>query len=37
MEKVDKDGNLIGFSILKISEIKQINKPLSITLKKCVA
>jgi uncharacterized protein YuzE len=31
MEKVDEEGNVIGFSILKVSELKE--KPLSITLK----
>ena len=30
MEKVDKDGNIIGFSILKFSAIKE--KPISISL-----
>lgn len=32
MEKVDEKGNIIGFSILKVSALKQ--KPLSISLKK---
>ncbi|MCF6156112.1 MAG: DUF2283 domain-containing protein [Candidatus Brocadia sp.] len=32
MEKVDEKGNIIGFSILKVSAFKQ--KPLSISLKK---
>ncbi|MEP9412683.1 MAG: DUF2283 domain-containing protein [Candidatus Brocadia sp.] len=32
MEKVDDGGNIIGFSILKVSALKQ--KPLSISLKK---
>ena len=36
MEKVDKDGNVIGFSILKVSALKE-KKPLSIELKKHVA
>ena len=31
MEKVDEEGNIIGFSILKVSALK--NKPLSISLK----
>ena len=32
MEKVDKEGNIIGFSILKVSALKE--KPLSVGLKK---
>jgi len=36
MEKVDKDGNLLGFSILKVSAL-QSGKPLSVTLKHAVA
>jgi uncharacterized protein YuzE len=32
MEKVDKEGNVIGFSIMKVSDLKQ-RKPLSVTLK----
>ncbi|MBM3157653.1 MAG: DUF2283 domain-containing protein [Chloroflexi bacterium] len=32
MEKVDKEGNIIGFSIMKVSDLKQ-RKPLSVTLK----
>lgn len=32
MEKVDKKGNVIGFSILKVSALKE-NKPLSVSLK----
>jgi len=32
MEKVDEKGNLIGFSILKVSALKG-RKPLSISLK----
>jgi uncharacterized protein YuzE len=36
MEKVDEDGNVIGFSILKVSALKE-KKPLSIELKKHVA
>ena len=31
MEKVDKEGNIIGFSILKVSALEE--KPLSIDLK----
>jgi uncharacterized protein YuzE len=31
MEKVDKGGNVIGFSILNVSKLK--DKPISITLK----
>jgi uncharacterized protein YuzE len=36
MEKVDNEGNVIGFSILKISTLKE-QTPLSIELKKHVA
>jgi len=36
MEKIDNDGNLIGFSIMKISALKG-EKPLSINLKTKVA
>ena len=32
MEKVDEEGNLIGFSILKVSALKE-QKPLSISLR----
>ena len=32
MEKVDEEGNIIGFSILKVNALKD-QKPLSITLK----
>lgn len=32
MEKVDKNGNVIGFSIMKVSALKE-NKPLSVSLK----
>ena len=32
MEKVDEEGNIIGFSILKVSALKE-EKPLSISLK----
>jgi uncharacterized protein YuzE len=35
MEKVDKTGNIIGFSILKVSALKE--KPLSVSLKGHVA
>lgn len=35
MEKVDDEGNIIGFSILKVSALKE--KPLSISLEKHVA
>lgn len=35
MEKVDEEGNIIGFSILKVSALKE--KPLSISLKAEVA
>ena len=31
MEKVDKEGNVIGFSILKVSGLSQ--KPLSLVMK----
>ncbi len=31
IEKVDKDGNVIGFSILKFSQF-QSKKPVSVTL-----
>ncbi len=36
MEKVDEGGNLIGFSILKVSALKK-QKPLSISLKSHVS
>jgi uncharacterized protein YuzE len=36
MEKVDNEGNIIGFSILKISALKE-QKPLSISLISLVA
>lgn len=36
MEKVDTEGNVIGFSILKVSKLKGA-KPLSIELKEHVA
>ena len=35
MEKVDEEGNIIGFSILKVSALKE--KPLSISLESHVA
>jgi len=35
MEKVDKNGNIIGFSILKVSAIHE--KPISIHLRSNVA
>ena len=31
MQKVEEDGNIIGFSILKVSSIQ--NEPISISLK----
>ena len=36
MEKVDEDGNVIGFSILKVSSLKE-QEPLSISLKRQIA
>jgi hypothetical protein len=33
MEKIDEAGNVIGFSILKVSALKD-HEPLSISLKK---
>ena len=36
MEKVDAEGNVIGFSILKVSALKE-QRPLSIELKRRVA
>lgn len=36
MEKIDNEGNIIGFSILKVSALNE-QKPLSIELKKHVA
>jgi len=36
MEKVDEGGNVIGFSILRVSALKE-QKPLSIALKSHVA
>jgi len=35
MEKVDNKGNILGFSILKVSELNKI--PLSVSLKSLVA
>ena len=35
MEKVDEEGNIIGFSILRVSVLK--GKPLSISLESRVA
>jgi uncharacterized protein YuzE len=35
MEKVDEEGNIVGFSILKVSALKE--KPLSIDLKSHLA
>lgn len=32
MKKVDEEGNIIGFSIQKVSALKE-QKPLSVTLK----
>ena len=32
MERVDEEGNILGFSILKVSALKE-QKPLSVTLK----
>jgi len=36
MEKVDKEGNLLGFSVLNVSSLSQV-KPLSIDLMKRIA
>jgi uncharacterized protein YuzE len=36
MEKVDEEGNIIGFSILKVSALKE-QKPVSISLKSHLA
>ena len=36
MEKVDEEGNVIGFSILKVSALKE-HEPLNISLKKKAA
>ncbi len=35
MEKVDNKGNILGFSILKVSKLNKI--PLSVSLKSSVA
>lgn len=35
MEKVDEEGNVIGFSILKVSALRE--KPLSVNLRSHVA
>lgn len=35
MEKVDNKGNILGFSILKVSELNKI--PLSVSLRSSVA
>ena len=32
MEKVDEEGNIIGFSILKVSALRE-QKPLSVSLR----
>ena len=32
MEKVDEEGNIIGFSILKLSALKE-RKPISVSLR----
>lgn len=34
MEKLDEKGNILGFSILKVSSIKEV--PLSVSLKSSV-
>ena len=36
MEKVDKDGNIVGFSVLNVSSVSQV-KPLSVNLMKRMA
>jgi uncharacterized protein YuzE len=36
MEKIDKDGNILGFSVLNVSSLSQV-KPLSVHLKKRTA
>ena len=36
MEKVDEEGNIIGFSILKVSALKE-QRPLSISLRSHIA
>ena len=35
MEKVDEEGNIIGFSVLKVSALRE--KPLSVPLKSRIA
>ena len=36
MEKVDRQGNIVGFSVLNISELKK-QQPLSVSLKSFAA
>ena len=36
MKKVDEEGNIIGFSIMKVGGLKE-QKPLTISLKKMAA
>jgi len=36
MEKVDEQGNLLGFSILKVSSLSE-QQPLSVSLKRQIA
>jgi uncharacterized protein YuzE len=36
MEKVDKEGNIVGFSVLSVSNLSQV-KPLSVNLMKRTA
>lgn len=36
MEKIDKDGNILGFSVLNLSGLSQ-TQPLSVNLKKRTA
>ncbi len=36
MEKIDKDGNILGFSVLNVSSLSQA-KPLSVSLKRQTA
>lgn len=36
MEKVDRQGNIVGFSVLNISELKK-QQPLSVSLKSVAA
>jgi len=35
MEKVDEEGNIVGFSILRVSALKE--KPLSVSLRTHIA